>query len=121
LKSTERTGERIIGEAPEKLLELGDEITFEGRHFGIKLRLTSKITEFDFPHRFVDEMVRGPFKRLWHEHRFSAFEGGTEVTDEMRFELPFGALGWLVEGFVAWHLRHFLECRGRFLKAELER
>ncbi len=30
--------------------------------------MTSRITDFDAPWRFVDEMVRGPFARFRHEH-----------------------------------------------------
>src|SRR5438477_167671 len=54
------------------LLELGDLVTFEGRHFGLRQRFTAKIVELDRPRSFADEQVRGAFKRLRHVHEFHA-------------------------------------------------
>src|SRR4030095_8480223 len=55
----------------EGLLELGDLVAFEGRHFGIRQRFVARITKLDRPHRFHDEMVEGSFKWLRHYHEFS--------------------------------------------------
>src|SRR5512135_2824825 len=33
----------------------GDTVTWRARHFGIVFRMTSAITEYDYPGRFVDE------------------------------------------------------------------
>jgi ligand-binding SRPBCC domain-containing protein len=55
--------------------------------------MTSRITEFDRPHRFVDEQVRGPFARFRHVHRFEPEGEGTMVIDEVEFDAPFGSLG----------------------------
>lgn len=44
---------------------------------------------------FVDEQRIGPY-RLWHhQHRFRAIPGGTEITDLVHYQLPFGPLGAL--------------------------
>lgn len=53
---------------------LGDTVTWRGRHFGIPFTMTSAITAYEAPHRFVDEQVRGPFRRWWHEHTFVTVE-----------------------------------------------
>jgi ligand-binding SRPBCC domain-containing protein len=58
--------------------EAGDDIEMaEGLrlHYRIRpllvpQRWTSEITVWDPPHRFVDEQVRGPYRRWHHEHRF---------------------------------------------------
>jgi len=119
--SAKGSGERIVGERQEGLLELGDEVTFEARHFGFKFRMTSKIVEFDRPRQFVDEMTKGPFKRLRHIHRFEPTEGGTNAIDEMEFASPFGLMGLLVDRlFVSRHLREFLMARNVALKRILE-
>jgi ligand-binding SRPBCC domain-containing protein len=34
--------------------------------------MTSRITEWSRPERFVDEQVRGPFAAFRHEHLFEA-------------------------------------------------
>jgi ligand-binding SRPBCC domain-containing protein len=64
---------------------------------GFALRWTSKIIVWEPPHRFVDVQVRGPYKLWHHTHRFVQQEteagAGTRISDEVLYELPFGALG----------------------------
>jgi ligand-binding SRPBCC domain-containing protein len=44
----------------------------------------------------VDVQLRGPF-RLWHHtHRFEPYEGGTRMTDVVRYRLPLGIIGRVV-------------------------
>jgi ligand-binding SRPBCC domain-containing protein len=121
-ESAAASGEKIV-EAPESgMLELGDEVEFEGRHFGIAFRLRSKIVEYDCPSRFVDEMQRGPFKRLRHTHEFFEEGEGTLMVDTFDFALPFGFIGALADRlFVTSHLRRFAEQRNQFLKEEIDR
>jgi ligand-binding SRPBCC domain-containing protein len=121
-ESAEGTGEHIV-EAPESgMLELGDEVEFEGRHFGIALRLRSKIIEYDRPTRFVDEMQRGPFARLRHTHEFFDHPEGTLMVDTFNFASPLGPLGAIADHlFVARHLRKFAAERNEFLKSKLEK
>jgi ligand-binding SRPBCC domain-containing protein len=63
---------------------------------GIPLRWRSEITAWEPPRRFIDEQRRGPY-RLWiHEHLFEQREGGTMITDRVRYAVPGGALiNWL--------------------------
>ena len=81
-------------------MQLGDEVTWRAPHFGIAWRMTSKIVVYQHPHRFVDEMQRGPFARWSHEHRFLAIPEGTRMIDDVAFASPLGALGWLVDRLV---------------------
>lgn len=48
-------------------MKLGDTVTWRARHFGIAFRITSAITEYQYPSRFVDEQLHGPFRRWWHD------------------------------------------------------
>src|SRR5438309_11612880 len=64
------TGERIVSSPNGRLLALGDEVTFEAIHFGIRQRLTAKIVKFERPAAFTDRMIKGAFRSLEHEHRF---------------------------------------------------
>lgn len=50
---------------------LGQTVTFEGKHFGMRQRLTVKVTEFERPRLFVDEMIEGRFKTFKHIHEFT--------------------------------------------------
>src|SRR5689334_8091018 len=68
--TTAGTRERIVAGKSAGLLELGDQVTFEAVHFGIRQRLSSRIIEYDRPHRFTDQMVSGAFKSLRHVHEF---------------------------------------------------
>ena len=47
-------------------MHLGDTVTWEAVHFGISSILTTKITAYERPHYFIDEMIRGIFQELKH-------------------------------------------------------
>ena len=112
------SGERAVGLVTSDLLGLGDEITWRAWHFGVPWRLTSRITAFDRPHRFIDEQVRGPFHRFHHEHLFEPVNGGSQMTDIVLFEAPAGWLGRLAERFaLASYIRALIEERNRYLAA----
>jgi ligand-binding SRPBCC domain-containing protein len=119
LASMARSRERAIGRVASGFLGLGDEITWRAWHFRVAWRLTSRITGFDRPQRFIDEQIRGPFHRFHHEHLFEPFDGGTRMTDIVEFEAPAGWLGRLAERWVlANYLRTLIEERNRYLAAQ---
>src|SRR5688572_22231254 len=93
--STEHTGEKAIAGKTMGLIGLHETVTWRAKHFGIWQQLTSRITAFQQPNFFVDEMAEGAFKSLWHEHRFAPTANGTLMTDTFRFESPFGIFGSL--------------------------
>ena len=103
-------------------LALGDEVTFTARHLGWSWRLTSRVTELDRPHRFVDEQVRGPFRSMRHEHLFEPAEPGrTRMTDRMTFRAPLGPVGDLVaRAVLARYLQRLLQQRGRYVSQQAE-
>lgn len=108
--------ERAVGRVNSDLLGLGDKITWRAWHFGVPWRLTSRITVFDRPHRFIDEQVRGPFHRFHHEHLFESVGTGSRMTDIVEFEAPAGWLGRLAERFVlASYIRGLIEERNQYL------
>ena len=96
-RSTAASHERAIAGVTSGLMGAGDEVTWEATHFGVRQRLTSRITEFDPPHRFVDEMVRGAFSRFRHEHQFISTEEGTLMVDTFDYTSPLGPLGMLAD------------------------
>lgn len=92
------SGERIIGGVTSGRMRPADTVTWQARHFGVPWRMTSRISEFDAPGYFVDEQVRGPFRRWRHEHHFEPDgDGGTVMRDVVDFAAPFGPLGRLAE------------------------
>ncbi|HTF87314.1 MAG TPA: SRPBCC family protein [Planctomycetota bacterium] len=121
VQSTEGTRERAVAGVTSGLLGLGDEVSWEAVHFGIRQRLTSRITAFDRPHSFRDSMVSGAFLRFDHEHVFTPTKTGTLVSDRFDFETPFGPLGWMAEHlFLTSYMRRFLERRMLAIKTIAE-
>lgn len=115
--STRGTGEIAVAGLTSGLLSLGDTVTWRARHFGVTQQLTAKITAFDRPRHFRDEMTRGAFASLCHDHYFEPTARGTRMIDVFDFTAPFGLLGTAVDRlFLARYLRTFLEERGRALK-----
>ena len=116
-----RTRERAVAGRVKGLIGPGEWVTFSGVHFGFRLQLTARISEFEAPHRFADEQTRGPFAFLKHTHVFeSRGTGQTLMRDVVEFEAPFGIFGRVAEPVVAWHLSRFLRERAQGLRAFLE-
>ncbi|MEO8745099.1 MAG: SRPBCC family protein [Candidatus Dormiibacterota bacterium] len=121
LASTERTGERVVAGKTHGLLELGESVTWEARHLGMRLRQGSIITRLDRPHMFVDEAISGPLKAMRHLHQFVSEGDATLMVDTFDYGLPAGLLGRLADHFVVeGHLRQFLIERAEYLKAQAE-
>lgn len=115
------TGERVVAGRSSGLCELGDEITWEARHFGIKQQLAVKITDLDFPHFFADRMTRGAFKSMRHEHYYEAIAEGTLMKDKFMYETPFSVFGRIFDALLLKrHMTNFLVARNRFLKEYCE-
>ena len=53
LTTSAATRERAVAGKTSGLLDLGDEVTLEAVHFGVRQRLTSRIVEFERPTLFV--------------------------------------------------------------------
>jgi ligand-binding SRPBCC domain-containing protein len=116
------TGERVVAPGrTEGLLELGDLLTFEGRHLGVRQRITVRITEMDPPRRYVDVGVRTALRALHHVHEFVEDGGVTVMRDVVTWRSPFGVLGRIADTlFVTRHMRWFVTEKQRRLKAILE-
>jgi ligand-binding SRPBCC domain-containing protein len=116
-RSLGQTGERVVSRTGSGLLGPGDVVTFEGRHLGIRQRLTSQITRFERPYLFEDRMVRGAFGSFRHLHVFQPIDGGTLMTNVFAYRAPLGPLGRLAERlFLTEYLRRLLTERATYLK-----
>ncbi|WP_339315795.1 SRPBCC family protein [Paenibacillus sp. FSL R10-2734] len=111
------TKEKAIMGVTSGLIGPGQSVTFEATHFLVRQKLTSKITDYNEPFLFVDEMQKGAFKRLKHLHEFKELGGKTLMTDTLHFEAPFGLLGRAVERIILEkYMKRFLEHRNNELK-----
>ncbi|MEU6679847.1 SRPBCC family protein [Streptomyces sp. NPDC046925] len=103
------SGERITGGVRAGRMALGDTVTWEARHFGVRWKMTSRISAYDRPAMFVDEQVTGPFKRWHHTHHFAPDgHGGTVMRDVIEFAAPLGLLGTAVEAAALTRYMHKL-------------
>lgn len=110
-------GFQIIGEASKQIAS-GDFIEYR-----VKVPVLGRIswlTEIKYVENgfsFVDEQRVGPYKLWIHHHRLLEVEGGTSMTDEIRYVLPFGYLGKFSHGLF---VRRNLESIFRFRRQALE-
>lgn len=115
--STEHTNETAIAGKTSGLIGMDESVTWRAKHFGVYQKLTSKITEFERPNLFVDEMVKGAFKSFRHEHHFTDINGGTLMIDYFDYKSPLGVLGKIADKlFLKKYMVDLLEKRNETVK-----
>ena len=86
---------QIIGDPPTRI--------FAGQLIEYRVKVpvlgkTSWLTEIKYMEEgvsFVDEQRVGPYKLWIHRHVIEPVDGGTRMTDDIRYALPYGLLGRL--------------------------
>ena len=68
--STAKTKEIAVEGITSGLIGLNESVTWQATHFGIRQKLSSRITEFNRPLHFRDEQMKGAFKYIIHDHYF---------------------------------------------------
>lgn len=119
--SMSKSAERAVDGIVEGHIELGEQVTWRARHFGLTFQMTSRITEMDRPTRFVDEQVAGPFKSWRHVHTFESEADGTRVVDAITYQLPAGVFGEIVDrAFLNRYLTNLIARRNSFIKESID-
>ena len=114
---TKKTNETAIAGKTSGLIGLNASVTWKAKHFGIYQELTSKITAFDRPTYFADEMVSGAFSEFKHEHHFTDLNSGTLMTDIFDYKSPYGILGKIADKlFLEKYMINLLAERNRIIK-----
>lgn len=100
-----------------KILKTHSEILEEGAEAWLQAKLItnskwhSKITHLK-PYEYVDEMISGRFKIWKHLHKFNKInDTSTEILDQIDFQLHYGFIGTLFEGYVMQNLAEIFEYR----------
>ena len=102
----------IIGEPPEK--------TYAGLllEYRVKVPLlgwSTWLTEIKYVEEgvsFMDEQRVGPYKLWLHTHKLEDVDGGTRMTDDIRYLVPFGPIGLLANAvFVGRTLHRIFDYR----------
>ena len=120
-RSMNHTQERAVKGVMSGLIDVGQTVTWEAVHFGIRQRLTSKITICERPTHLQDVMVSGAFKRFTHDHYLSETETGTKMHDVFDYDSPFGFLGEIADNlFLENYMTGLLKERNRMIKQAAE-
>jgi uncharacterized protein YbjT (DUF2867 family)/ligand-binding SRPBCC domain-containing protein len=81
----------------DRAMRQGLEIDYRLRPLlGIPVGWKTRIDAYDPPRSFQDTQLRGPYSKWEHRHTFEAVDGGTLITDEIEYAVPFGPLGDVV-------------------------
>lgn len=106
-------GLRILTPGPIRIAA-GTEVRYRLCWHGVPVSWTTEIRRWDPPYRFVDVQLHGPY-RLWHHtRRFETGDGGTRMTDLVRYRLFFGLPGRAVH---AMKVRRDVETQRRSRRA----
>ena len=77
-------------------MAVGTLIQYRLKLRGVPVSWLTSIQAWEPPHRFVDTQVRGPYALWHHTHTFVPDgEGGTLMTDTVRYAIGFGPFGEL--------------------------
>ncbi|WP_207497268.1 SRPBCC family protein [Aridibaculum aurantiacum] len=119
--SMKDTDEVAIGGTTTGLLKKGDHVVWQAKHLFKRRQLEISITEMRTSSMFIDEMTRGDFKFMKHEHHFKEVQNGTIMIDLFSFESPFGGLGKLLNYlFLTRYMRQLLVQRNTHIKQYAE-
>lgn len=116
--STHKTKEEVVAGKMAGLVELNETVTWRAKHLGFYQKLTSKITEFNYPEYFVDEMQQGAFESFRHEHLFiEDVNGLIKMEDIFDYTSPFGFIGKFFDFlFLKRYMERLLKERNQIIK-----
>ncbi len=75
-------------------MRVGALIDYQLKIHGIPVKWRTHIKAWEPPYRFVDEQIRGPYRKWIHEHTFVEKDGGTLCSDRVEYAVPGG---WLID------------------------
>ena len=119
--STTGTNEKAVDGKTSGLINFNEFVTWQATHFGIRQKLTSKITAFNRPHHFRDEQIKGVFKYIVHDHNFELHTDHVIMKDIFRFQSPGGYPGKIFDRIILTnYLKNFLLKRNAIIKEYAE-
>ena len=65
----------------------GTQIEYKLKYRGVPIRWTSNINEWEPPYFFIDEQIKGPYRKWIHFHNFQSKDSGTLVTDTVFYKI----------------------------------
>ena len=90
-------GFKVLGKSTDQI-KTGTFIDYKLSVHGIPLKWKTEILEFTVNKRFIDNQVKGPYKKWFHIHEFIPLGDGTLMVDNVTYKEPFGCIGKIVSG-----------------------
>jgi ligand-binding SRPBCC domain-containing protein len=110
--------ERMQVITPPRSLEVGTRVVVKVWLGPLPMVVESEHYAYQRGAHFADRMVRGPFRRFEHQHRFEARGDGARLVDDIEFELPLGALGrWVAAAPILRRLERMFAYRHEVTRA----
>lgn len=88
---------KVLGKSTDEIQE-GTIIDYQLKLHGIPIKWKSLIQNFVKNESFTDQQLKGPYKKWVHQHDFLAVNGGTLMTDDIVYKVPFGLIGRIIAG-----------------------
>ena len=104
---------QIVSPLPIEM-KIGATIEYRIRLYGVPMKWSSEITEWDPPRMFEDTQIRGPYRKWVHRHTFRETDEGTVATDQVLYRVPGGAV--VNKLFIAGQVRRIFDYRKAKLK-----
>lgn len=109
--------ERAVAGVMKGLINAGETVTWQAMHFGVRQKLTSKITQFNRPHHFRDSMIKGAFLRFDHDHFFETKNEQTIMRDVFDYASPLWIFGKIADAlFLEKYMKEILTTRNELIK-----
>ena len=77
----------------------GQIINYKLKIRGISIKWNSLIKSYCPPFSFIDEQIKGPYSMWHHSHEFIEEKNGTRIVDNVKYKIPFGFIGKLINYF----------------------
>ena len=120
-KSMTNYREEAVAGTISGLINLDETVTWKAKHLMKTRVLQVKIVAMQRPLSFTDEMKKGDFRSMKHEHHFKEIENGTLMIDVFKFEAPYGGLGRFFSGiYLSGYLEKLIEQRNFLIKEYAE-
>lgn len=107
---------KILTPAPVNM-KAGTIIDYKIRLMGVPFHWKTLISRWEPGRAFVDEQVRGPYKKWVHLHSFEEHPEGTKMTDRVEYEIPGGFLSYpVLRWFVSPKVQSIFDYREKALR-----
>jgi len=113
--------EKFSSATASNLVNNGETITIQVKHFGKTRWVTTKVTAFQKPSSFVQEQVKGDLLHFKHEHYFKKVDNGTILIDLINFAGPRDVVGKIIgKTYLKKYLEKFFHRRNKIIQQYAE-